>query len=120
MEAIMFTPEFVAGIASIILTLVFAYFPKLRVWFAGLASEMKSLIMLGLFALISGITFALAFNGIIPTDEPLTWVKLVQVFIMTLVASQPAYLILPQAKDVKEAKMLRDYATLEEEFGEAK
>jgi len=115
-----FTPEFVAGTAALVLTLVFAYFPVLRVKFAGLASEMKSLIMLGLFALVSLGAFALAFYGIIPTAEPLTWFKLVQVFMLTVVLSQPAYTILPKPADVRDAKLIRDYAILEESFGEEK
>jgi hypothetical protein len=115
-----FTPEVIAGFAALLLTLVFAYFPVLRVKFASLTSEVKSGIMLGVFALVSVVTFLLAFYGVIPSSQPLTWFDLVKVFVTTIIISQPAYTILPKAYDVKATKLIRDYATLEETFKEEK
>jgi divalent metal cation (Fe/Co/Zn/Cd) transporter len=102
-----FTPEVISGIVGVILTLVFAYFPKLRVWYGGLASEIKSLIMLGLLAASSLTIFLLAWNGVIQTSEPVTLTTLLQVLFFAIAANQPVYRILPEAGDVVEAKANR-------------
>ena len=102
-----FTPEVIGGIVGLILTLVFAYFPKLRVWYAGLASEVKSYIMIGLLAATALVVTVLAMSGVIVTAEPVTWAVFAKVLFAALLANQPAYSILPETGDVKDAKAAR-------------
>ena len=102
-----FTPQVVAGIVGLVLTLLFAYFPVLRVKYAGLASEVKSGIMLGLLALTALVVTLLAQAGVIVTTEPVTWATFFQVLFAAIVTNQPTYTLLPEAGDVKDAKALR-------------
>jgi hypothetical protein len=108
MDPISFTPEVIAALVGFILTLVFSYFPGLRVWFAGLASEVKSWIMLGLLLLASVSITLLSQYGIIPTTEPVTWLMFAKVALAVIVANQPTYQLIPKTNDVKEAKLIRD------------
>jgi hypothetical protein len=103
-----FTPETLAGIIGVVFTLLFAYFPKLRTWYAGLTSEVKSGIMLGLLAISALVIFLLANAGVITTNEPVTWELFVKVLFLAIMTNQPTYQLLPQAADVKFAKQLRD------------
>lgn len=102
-----FTPEVIAGIVGILLTLIFAYFPKLRVLYGGLQSEVKSLIMLGLILVTALVITLLAYTKVITTNEPVTWLLFAKVMFAALIANQPAYTILPQAADVTRAKLNR-------------
>jgi len=108
MDQLSFSPEVLAGFVGLLLTLVFAYFPKLRVIYGGLASEAKSGIMLGLLTLTALVITLLAMNQVIVTTEPVTWMLFVKVLFTAIVVNQPAYTLLPVAGDVKEAKLLRD------------
>lgn len=103
-----FTPEVLAGISGLFLTLCFSYFPKLRVWYAGLAGEVKSFIMLGLLFLSASAITALAHFGVVQTAEPVTWLVFAKVMLAGLIANQPVYQVLPKAADVKAAKWERD------------
>lgn len=106
-EVIEFTPELVAGTAGIILSWVFSWFPGLSAWYAALKSEVKSLIMLGLLALISVGIYLLAFYGVLETTEPITVWKLLSVFFAATVLNQASYMITPQNKAVKAIKAER-------------
>jgi len=108
MNEISFTPEVISGIVGVALTLIFAYFPKLRVEYGALSSEAKSGIMLGLLALSSVTIFLLAHFGVLHTAEPVTWQTLVNVLFVAIATNQPAYKLLPQAKDVREVLLTRD------------
>jgi hypothetical protein len=108
MKAISFTPEVLAGIVGLFMMLVFAYFPKLRTWYAGLVSEVKSYIMIGLLLATAAAITLLAQSGVITTTEPITWVLFVKVMLAVLVGNQPAYTLLPKTGDVKAAKLARD------------
>jgi hypothetical protein len=103
-----FTPQVIAGIVGLVLTLLFAYFPVLRVKYGGLQSEVKSAIMLGLLALTALAVTLLANAGVIQTTEPVTWALFAKVLFAALIANQPTYSILPEAADVKDAKALRE------------
>lgn len=107
MDPVSFTPELIAGVIGMLFTLLFAYFPVLRTRYAALKSEVKSLIMIGLLAASALVITLLAQNGIIVTTEPVTWVLFVKVLFAALVANQPTYTILPEAADVKAAKLAR-------------
>ena len=102
-----FTPEVIAAIVGLFLTLVFAYFPKLRVLYGGLQSEIKSLIMLVLLLITAVVIMVLSKYGIIATNEPVTWVLFAKVMFAALIANQPAYTLLPKAADVTAAKLAR-------------
>ena len=107
MENVNFTAEGIAAIGGLILMLVFAYFPKLRVWYGGLQGNVKSLIMLGLLAVVGVAVGLLSHFGVIPSD-PVTWEKIVGIAVALLISNQPTYTIAPKAKDVIEAKIVRD------------
>jgi hypothetical protein len=61
------TPEFLAGLAGVVLSLVFAYFPWVKTWFDNLKSEYKPLLNAGIL-----LAIALAMVGL--GCEPLGWV----------------------------------------------
>ena len=102
------SPEAIAAMVGFGLMLVFAYFPKLRVWFGGLASEYKSYIMAGLLILSTIVIWLLASYGVIATDQPMTWDSFFKIVIAFLVANQPTYTLLPEAADVKAARLARN------------
>jgi len=110
METIIFTPEVLAGIVGLFLMLVFAYFPKLRIWYGRLASEVKSYIMLSLLLVTAAVITALAHYGVVATTEPINWILFAKVLFAALIVNQPAYNILPKAADVKAVKLIRDAA----------
>lgn len=113
MEPFAFTPEVIAATVGLILTLFFSYFPKIRVLYGGLSSSTKSLIMLGLLLVAEVVIATLAYYGVIQTDPPIgtgsTFLfRCLTVAFSLLVSNQPVYNILPEAGDVREAKLLRD------------
>ena len=111
-EPVNFAPEAIASIVGVVLALIFAYFPKLRTWYAALASEVKSYIMLGLL-LVAEIAIALlSYYGVIPTTEPITLAKCISIALALLISNQPTYLILPEAGDVKALRLTRDIKLL--------
>lgn len=103
--------EVIVGIAGVVLSLLFSYIPGLRVWFAGLVTETKQLIMLGLLIVVSGAIFALGCYGVIDTGiacDKNGAISLVFMLISGVIANQATYLISPQANDVVIAKQLRN------------
>ena len=107
MTPIEFTPTMISGVIAVLLSVAFAYIPKLRIWFAGLVSQTKSYIMLGLLIFTSVIIYLLAYYGILVTSEPVTVVTLIQVILTTIATNQGTYLILPEARDVVTARNAR-------------
>lgn len=93
-----FTPELIAGIVGAIISWVFNWFPGLNTWYSTLKSEVKSVIMLGLLALVSVTIYALAYYGVIVTAEPITIIKLLTVFFAATVVNQSIYSITPEAR----------------------
>jgi hypothetical protein len=113
-----FTPELLAGVVAVFLTLIFAYFPKLRVSYGALESEVKSGIMLGLYVVATAVIYLLGLYGYIPVEVPANWFDAVRIFFTLVMVGQPTYTIIPLAGDVKAAKLERDYAVVESAFGE--
>lgn len=113
-----FTPELIAGVVGVLLTVIFAYFPKLNVAFAGLASEAKSGIMLGLYLLATAVIYLLGLNGTIPVEVPLNWFDAVLIFFSLVIVGQPTYTVIPEVKAVRDAKIERDYAVVEKTFSD--
>lgn len=106
--SISFTPEFLAMIAGVILSLLFSYVPKLNTWYAAKATEIKQLIMLGLMLVTTVAIFALGCGGILPINnfacDQNTAVYFTYTFILALVANQGIYKITPQTMAVRQAK----------------
>jgi len=107
-----FTAELIALIAGAVISLIFSYFPVLRVKFAALTQEAKSGIMIGLnVAVVVAICLLDFFEAF---DFGLTFdksgiVQITMVFFAALIANQSTYMISPQPGDVKSAKDDRDY-----------
>ena len=89
------TPEFLASVAGIALSLVFSYIHGVKDWYNELAGEWKRLFMAGLLLVVAVAIYALGCAGIIQgvTCDQNGIIRLVSVFIMALVANQSAYLI---------------------------
>lgn len=104
------TPELLAGIVAVVISLAMNYIPKLNTWFAGLATAAKS----GIMALLLAITSVVIYGGgclgwfmsNITCDQSGIF-KLVSIFIAALIANQGAYVISPQTDAVREVKSLR-------------
>lgn len=103
-DVIDFNPQLLVGIVSAILSVLFAKFPVVNAWFAGLSSEIKSAIMIGLLLLVSAVVYVLALNGVIQTTEPLTLWLLAKIFFAALVSNQATYTIMPESKIVTRIK----------------
>lgn len=107
MEPNVFDPEFISGVVGLILALVFAYFPKLNTWYAGLQTEVKSLIMIGLLLATTVVITLLTVYEVIPAPGPVTWFSVVKVFFAALIVNQPTYVVIPETKSVKAVKEAR-------------
>ena len=107
MEPNVFDPEFISGVVGLILALAFAYFPKLSTWYAGLMTEVKSAIMIGMLLATTVVITVLTIYGVLPTTEPLTWFSVVKVFFAALIVNQPTYVILPEKRSVRDIKEAR-------------
>lgn len=110
MFEVIFSPEGIAAIVGAILAITFAYFPKLRTWYAGLASEVKSYIMLGLLFLAEIVISLLSYYQVIVTVPPYSFNTALRIAFALIVANQPVYNLLPEAKDVKKIRIMRDAA----------
>jgi hypothetical protein len=108
MSKVLFTPEGIAAIVGLVLMLVFAYLPGVRQWYAVLASEVKSYIMLGLLLLAEVVISLLAWKGVIVTVPPFDLATAGQIALALLISNQPVYKLLPQAADVKALVLARD------------
>jgi hypothetical protein len=109
----------VAGITAIlvfIVTLLFQYFPGLRVKWAGVKSEVKSLVVLGIYIVVGAVV---GFGGcvdviaqIIPqlmcANAP-TFIQYVFAVFVAVGAGQGIFELLPELKDVQAARSERPY-----------
>lgn len=105
--------NFLSAVAAVVVSLLFSYVPKLNVWFAGLASEWKRLIMLGVLVLVAAGSVGLACAGLaadfgigVTCDKPGV-VGVVQALILALAANQATYSISPVTEKVRAAKIAR-------------
>lgn len=103
------TPELLAGIAGIVLSLIFSYVPKLNVKFAKLEGDYKRLIMLGALVIVGGSAFGLSCANLWPTVtcDQAGAVQMIESFIFAAIANQSAYALSPETNAVKEAKAER-------------
>ena len=101
MDAISFTAVSIAALVGLIITLIFAYFPSVRVWYAALPVEKESLLKLGLMVLVAGAMFGLSFTSIFP--PPLNLPSLLSVLGALILTNQPLASMLPSTTDVRMA-----------------
>lgn len=99
-----------SAIAAVVVSFLFSYVPGLNTWFAGLASEWKRLIMLGVLVLVAAGAVGLACAGLavdfglsVTCDKPGV-IGVVQALILALAANQATYSISPETSRVKAAK----------------
>ena len=95
-------------IVGFVISLLFSYFPRLNTAYAGLSTEAKSLIMIGLMVLVTGVIVLLDYFGMI--NAGLTFdkggiIQIVMTFIAALMANQATYIASPQTRAVKEARL---------------
>jgi hypothetical protein len=119
MPQIQLSAEVITGLAGVIVSLLFSYFPVLREKFAAMSAEAKSGIMLGVLAVVTGAVTALNFYGVL--DAGIDFVpgwewRVVWVFVVAVIGNQAAYKISPQTPEVKQAKALREYDDLAEMY----
>ena len=101
------TPELLASIAGILLSLVFSYIPGLNVKFAALENIHKRLVMLALTFVAAGGIFALSCAGLndyVTCKQTGAW-GLLQLFIRAAIANQSAYLLSTDAPAVRAVKL---------------
>lgn len=89
------TPEFLASVAGIALSLIFSYIPGVKQWYNSLTGEWKRLLMAGLLLVVAAVIYALGCAGIVygVSCDQSGIIRLISVFVMALVANQSAYLI---------------------------
>jgi hypothetical protein len=107
------TPELIVSIWAGVIALFFGYFPILRTKFAALTSEAKSLIMLGLMALVGFGVWGAGCIGWMDTGMACTSAAipaLLKYIFLAIITSQGVNRIAPELPDVKEAKTSRDMA----------
>lgn len=105
---IQFTAELIGAVAGVVISLVFNYFPVLRVKFAALTQETKSLVMIGLMILVVTAVTILDYFDVINaglTFDKAGITRIVFTLLAALVANQSTYLVSPQTRDVREAKI---------------
>jgi hypothetical protein len=101
------TPEMLALIAGVVLSLVFSYVPGLNVKFAALDPTYKRLIMLGLLVLTAGAVFGLSCASVltgVTCDQP-GLMQLVTILILSVIANQSTFAISPLTNAVQIAKL---------------
>jgi len=119
--SITLTPEFLALRAGALLSLLFSFFPKLNVWYAGKPDSEKKLFMVGLLLLITialGVGMCLNILTIVGIScEPPAINTLLNTFLLAVVANQSVYTLTPLPKyvqlaaaeaDKKDAKHLKE------------
>jgi hypothetical protein len=95
-----FNPIAIAAAVGAVMAVFFAYFPKVRVWFAALDDDKKALINLGFLLLAEVIISLLSYFNIITTVPPFSWQEAIAIAAALIVSNQPVQQLLPPAKDV--------------------
>ena len=106
----MLNSDLIVGGAGAVIALVFGYFPSLRVKFAGLTPEMKSVVMIltliiTAFAVWGAGCFGWLDSGVACTKDSLP--GLVKLIVIAIIANQSVNRIAPETDDVKNAKVNR-------------
>jgi hypothetical protein len=101
------TPEMLALIAGVVLSLVFSYVPGLNTKFAALDPTYKRLIMLGILVLTAGAIFGLSCASVligVTCDKP-GLMQLITILILSVIANQSTFAISPLTNAVQIAKL---------------
>ena len=103
------TPETLAAVTGIILSLAFSYVPGANTWYAAKEPVVKRLIMAGLLLLVAIVIVLLSCTNVMVliVCEKAGFLTVVQVFISALIANQAAFLISPAPEAVKQAQALK-------------
>ena len=101
------TPEALAAIVGMVVSLLASYVPGFNTWFAGIQDEYKKLIMLGILVVTCVVLVALSCTN--------TWIfiectregikNFITVFVWAVIGNQAAFKIFPQPRSVREAKL---------------
>ena len=90
--------ELLSSVAGIVLSLIFSYVPGVRTWYDQFNPDYKRLVMLVLLAVVAVGVFGLSCAWLyqwVPCDQS-CGVKLVEIFVMALIANQTTFLISPK------------------------
>lgn len=122
MDTVNLTPEVLAGIIGVILSLSFSYIPGLNVKFAALEPTHKRLIFLGLALATVAAVFGLSCANVIIgfSCDKLGIISALKIFGATAIASQVASGITPQMASVNVAKANSSVKALAEATADVK
>ena len=106
MFTIQINPVAITTLVGTLLTIFFAYFPKVRVWYALLEVEKASLLKLGLMLLTEVVVVLLSLYRVIPTEPQFVydasfWFNVIVMAGTLILTNQPVQSILPNARDVR-------------------
>ena len=90
--------DLLAGMAGVVFSLVFSYFPGLNKWYEPLPSDKKRLIMLASLVVTAAGVFALACFGkydLVTCEAVGAW-ALLEYFVLAAIANQAAYQLSPR------------------------
>jgi hypothetical protein len=96
------TPEFLASIAAVILSLLASYLPGFSTWYDSTSPNQKRLIMLALLAHTTAGSFGLACAGfadqfgVVASCTEVGAIDLIKAFIAAVIANQAAYAVTPR------------------------
>jgi len=109
MTTVELTPALLAAVLAALLSLAGTYIPGLNTWLAGLATEVKQALMGGLTILIGVAIYVLACTpsiGFPYVACPVGGIwELLGIIIAALTANQVVFMVSPQPKSVKNAKL---------------
>lgn len=96
--AVSVTPEMLAMVVGVIMSLAFSYLPGVASWYNLLSSEWKRVIMLIMLAAVSAVIYGLACGGVLTgiACSQQGVMDLVQIFIAALIANQSADRVSPK------------------------
>jgi hypothetical protein len=101
------TPDFLAAVAGVILSLAFSYIPGLNTGYAGLDPTKKRLIMLALLFLAAWGIYGLGCGGILSagiTCDRQGAIQVIWMFVLAAIANQSTYQLSPLPSAVTAAK----------------
>ncbi len=86
---------FLSTLSGTVLSLAFSYIPSLKDWYAGLESQGKAVVMLGVLALTAVGLFAASCGGLYVTVacDQAGAIELGKFFFTALIANQSTYLV---------------------------
>ena len=93
------TPETLAALAGLLISLAFSYIPGLSDWYAAQTGQYKRLLMLASLVVAALVVFGaacLGLDGAVTCDRS-GGILLLRVFMVAVVANQSAFLISPRA-----------------------